>query len=270
MAQTFRAVFDPPERADLAVKVIGCGELVTPGVRFLPGMPDWFLAVFEEPAPVLVDAGWCRVPAGTLVILPPHSPVCHGEPNGGCRRSWLRCNGPAVPRLVTQAGLPLRQVIAVDDPELHQRWLRALHEECLHPRGADPHNVEALVGCWLRAVRRAADGIATTAADTVAAAAKRIIDGAYLEDLDLDQLAQRAGGSRSALCRAFRTAYGTSPMASRRRLRMARAEDLLTGTELGVGAIAERCAFRDIYYFSRAFRATHGCTPSAWRRRARD
>jgi len=266
MGEAFRAVFDPPPGAPVAVRVIGCGEPFSEGVRSPDGMGEWFLAAFHDPAPVLTAVGWRDCPAGGLVISPPGTPICHGAEDGGFRRSWLRAGGPGLGPAVAAAGLPTAAVIACDEPDLHRRWLTTLREECQHPRGADARSVADLVACWLRATARAA-GPSAAPGNDLAADDKRVIDSAYLEPMDLDAIAARCATSRSSLCRAFRAAYGRSPMAYLRSLRMARAEELLLSTELPVGMVAERCAWRDIYYFSRAFAKAHGCSPSAWRAR---
>ena len=100
---------------------------------------------------------------------------------------------------------------------------------------------------------------------TIAQSAKRLIDTHYRTGLDLDVLARKLETSRSSLCRAFRTAYDITPMFYLRQLRMAEAEELLIGTDLPVGQIAERCGFNDIYYFSRAFKQHYGQTPTGFR-----
>ena len=47
------------------------------------------------------------------------------------------------------------------------------------------------------------------------------------------------------------------------------ARRLLIGTNYTIGAIAARCGYENIYYFSRAFRKAVGCSPSEFRERAR-
>jgi len=263
--ESYRAVFEHPPEAPVRIRVIGFHEPFREAVHTAGGMGEWFLAILHTPQPVLTAQGWETTGAGDLIISSPGTPICHGGDPLPFERSWVRCSGNAMPRLVAEAGLPTERRIPCDAPALHDGWLETLRAECQHPRGADQRNVRDLVGCWLRSVRRCASGLAP-AAGSIAMDAKRIIDRAYRSDLDLSDLVERLGTSRSTLCRAFRDAYGMAPMAYLRQLRMTQAEDLLLGTDLPIGAVAERCGFSDVYYFSRAFRKTHGRPPSAFRK----
>lgn len=64
--------------------------------------------------------------------------------------------------------------------------------------------------------------------------------------------------------------HGDSPAARLRRVRLARAEELLTRTSSTVTQIAYACGFADVNTFIRAFRRAHDCTPESWRRQPAD
>ena len=50
-------------------------------------------------------------------------------------------------------------------------------------------------------------------------------------------------------------------------VRLSRAAELITQTELSIGEISDRCGFCDIYYFSRYFKRAFGTPPSEYRRK---
>ncbi len=93
--------------------------------------------------------------------------------------------------------------------------------------------------------------------------------------------AQAAGGAnvgdvlravsmaRTALERRFKVAFGTAPHAHMRKLRMARVRELLAGTSLTVGEIAEATGFVHPEYLSAMFRRECGVTPREYRARHR-
>jgi AraC family transcriptional regulator, arabinose operon regulatory protein len=83
--------------------------------------------------------------------------------------------------------------------------------------------------------------------------------------LDTVALARRVGLGASQLRRLFVARYGLSPGAWLMRLRLERARDLLTTTDLPVGAVAQACGYADPFWFSRAFRREVGISPQAWR-----
>ena len=76
------------------------------------------------------------------------------------------------------------------------------------------------------------------------------------------RMANDAGLSRSFFMRRFHEAFGVSPGAVLRQLRMRRAVVLLKGGQLSVGRISEEVGYASRSSFLRAFRQTYGCEPS--------
>ena len=75
---------------------------------------------------------------------------------------------------------------------------------------------------------------------------------------------------RSQTDRLFRSAFGLSPKAYWTRHRLGLAQAMLTGTGLGIQAVADRLGLSGIYYFSRWFRQ-HACvTATPFRRLGRE
>ena len=86
--------------------------------------------------------------------------------------------------------------------------------------------------------------------------------------LDVAKLASLSGLSRHHFTRVFTEAVGEPPGRFMRRRRMDEAARLLTGTALGVKAVALRCGFEDPNSFARAFQRHFGEAPGAFRRGA--
>ena len=70
------------------------------------------------------------------------------------------------------------------------------------------------------------------------------------------------GGAFSTL---FRAATGGGVVEYTKRLRMARARELLITSSRDIGDIADAVGYPDAFYFSRQFRTVHGCSPSEYR-----
>ncbi|MFJ5533466.1 GlxA family transcriptional regulator [Streptomyces sp. NPDC093261] len=83
--------------------------------------------------------------------------------------------------------------------------------------------------------------------------------------LPVSELAERANLSPRHFARVFRRVVGMTPGQYVRRLRVARARQLLEATELSVGQIASRCGFTNVETFLRAFDAFLGITPAQYR-----
>lgn len=85
------------------------------------------------------------------------------------------------------------------------------------------------------------------------------------EGLTDEDLAHSCAVSPSHLRRLFHQILGVSPRTMLQRLRMERAEALLSGTGLAVGRVAAACGFASEASFSRAFHRLRGVRPGRWR-----
>ncbi len=81
----------------------------------------------------------------------------------------------------------------------------------------------------------------------------------------LDELAQHAGLSRTALAERFRQAMGDTPLNHLRVLRMQRAMRLLAETDHKLEAVAADVGYQDAFSFSKVFKRTVGLSPKAFR-----
>jgi transcriptional regulator GlxA family with amidase domain len=85
--------------------------------------------------------------------------------------------------------------------------------------------------------------------------------------VSLAVLATVAGLERRTLLRRFAGATGMTPIEYCRRVRIARARELLEGGELSQKEVAQSLGYRDVASFARAFRKAVGSTPGAYRER---
>jgi AraC-like DNA-binding protein len=83
----------------------------------------------------------------------------------------------------------------------------------------------------------------------------------------LEALAGRLGRHADTLGAAFRRRYGCTPVACRTRIRLQRAQSLLSTGGSSLAEIAASCGFPDPGYFCRVFRRHVGDTPGGWARR---
>lgn len=85
----------------------------------------------------------------------------------------------------------------------------------------------------------------------------------HLEDtLSMDALAQAAGYSRRHIERLFKDALNLTPGAYYRKIRLDRARNLLSTTDMSLSEIAVACGYETVSQFSKAFRAQFRCAPS--------
>ena len=93
------------------------------------------------------------------------------------------------------------------------------------------------------------------------------IDRHYAEPLTLGELAALVRMPKSHLVRAFRAAYGETPIRYLTRRRIERAQDLLRSANLTVTEVCMLVGFSSVGSFSSKFSELVGESPSAYRNR---
>jgi LacI family transcriptional regulator len=117
------------------------------------------------------------------------------------------------------------------------------------------------------AVRASTDVLAID--DGAVAKALKFIRLRAFGRIDLEDVARHAGLSRTPLQRRFREALGRSIHDEVVRVRLERAKQLLSETELSIPVVAERAGIQSQAYLCRLFRGKLGTTPARYRRDAR-
>jgi len=82
-------------------------------------------------------------------------------------------------------------------------------------------------------------------------------------------LAKAVGVSRAVFARRFAAALGTSPIAHLTALRLARAAQRLTESDVGMAELGVEVGYESEFAFSRAFKRAFGLPPATFRRRQR-
>lgn len=116
----------------------------------------------------------------------------------------------------------------------------------------------------IRLVARASTDWSASADPLAAAAAARIATAP--PGTTMASIARGLGVSARSLERHLRGATGTTPGRLARDRRLAEAQRLLAGSDLGVAAIAERVGYSAPARMTEAFRRITGLSPGAWRR----
>jgi len=96
-----------------------------------------------------------------------------------------------------------------------------------------------------------------------AARLRQLLDELAFENLSMEQIYDQVDMSAAHVETLFSAAYGVTPVAYRRHLRLRRARELLVTSQKNVSEVAHAAGFSDPLYFSRVFRRTFGVTPSS-------
>ena len=87
--------------------------------------------------------------------------------------------------------------------------------------------------------------------------------------INLDMLAKVGGMGRFQFNRAFKSAYGVTPIQYLGDLRFAKAKELMRYSDKNVTQIAYSVGFNDVHYFSRFFKQRENVSPNEYLKKAR-
>jgi AraC family transcriptional regulator of arabinose operon len=221
-------------------------------------------------------AGWCQLDgvrhdiiSGQFLIIPPRAPHSYyADADRPWSIWWLHVTGADVPVLLGAIGLTAAAPIAsLEDP----LRIFGLVESVCDDLATDETSASltaAAGGAWNLLARLAAER-GTRAVDHQPIAQVQ----AYLrEHLDrpssVPELAEMAGFSTSHFSARFRAATGYTVTEYIKRLRMARARQLLITSDATIADIAAAAGYTDAFYFSRQFSAVNHVSPRRFRARA--
>ncbi|MBB6670026.1 helix-turn-helix transcriptional regulator [Cohnella nanjingensis] len=92
------------------------------------------------------------------------------------------------------------------------------------------------------------------------------MDWRYRETITLETMADWVRLNPSYLVRSFKKHKKMTPFEYLRDLRLKAAVSYLSGSDLPIGAIAEKTGFNSIHYFGRLFKRVYGQSPGEWRK----
>ena len=89
------------------------------------------------------------------------------------------------------------------------------------------------------------------------------------EEINLETLGELTGYHPLYLQRIFKQSTGTSPHGFLTQLRLSKARELLSLTDLPISVLCQQCGYNSVSHFTALFRKAVGCTPLTFRKRAR-
>jgi transcriptional regulator of acetoin/glycerol metabolism len=184
---------------------------------------------------------------GLWAVFERHDAIFRNR-HGGDVQSTLRPIGTAEtwPALITPPASTSRIWESLENRRLHAR--PRLDAIAAAPQLILPHTARG--GLPPQALRRA----------------QEFIEAHIDENITLTRLAEVTGLSLFHFARAFKQSEGVTPHAYLLQRRVARAQKLLTGTDLPLSKIALATGFSDQSHLARHFRAQIGVAPGAFRR----
>ncbi|WP_368497976.1 helix-turn-helix domain-containing protein [Herbiconiux sp. A18JL235] len=210
-----------------------------------------------------------RVLPGQIVVLPADEPHRYrAEPRNPWTIWWMHVTGADAVVLagaITAEGADFDPVLAVHDPYAARAALEHVVSS-LERDETDSSLLSASGAAWGLLAQLAADrarGVKLSG-DPILAAQDFLREN-LTTTVSVLELAAVAGFSVSHFSARFRKVSGMGVVEYQKRLRSARARELLITTDASISDIAHTVGYDDPFYFSRHFRTINGVSPTAYR-----
>lgn len=223
-------------------------------------------------------AGWCEV-AGTrheigphqALVIPPRIPHrYHADAETPWSIWWLHVTGDDLPDLLAAIGLTAAAPTA---PLADPFRAFALAESICDDLARDETSaslISAAGSAWNLLAQLAAERSGRSQGRQPIARAQAYLREHLAAPISVPALAELVGFSPSHFSARFRAVTGYAVIEYVKRLRMARARQLLITSDHTVAEIAASLGYADPFYFSRQFRAVNGSSPRTFRALAQE
>lgn len=199
-----------------------------------------------------------KVGPGSVFILPPgcwhrYRP----DPEIGWVEDWIELRGSTLEAWIAKGLLkPGVTQISLESPSWG--WLKEIHSLCrAHSSGFRPA-IAGLAMAYLAQVLAGAESSKTS--DIILRARELLLTG-----LDVHVVAKQLGISYLTLYRHFKKTTGLGPKEYALKIRLAQAEDLISGSDMSIKQVAKRLGFHSASHLSLEYKKAHGVAPQMTR-----
>jgi AraC family transcriptional regulator, arabinose operon regulatory protein len=252
----------------LSINAYGIQEPMPPGMVTRPnGTGDFLFMFFYDPMEVLVRGVLQSLPKSSIMVWQPKSQHFYGNRHQGYLHSWMHFDGSLARSLVRQSGIVLDEPILRAHRGHFERFIEALHEEIASYKHPDRRIVENCVRNFIYGITHFVrmseeQGVIPERILKV----RNFLDLEFRSEIRLTELARIASLSVPHLSAEFKRYVGAAPIEYLIQVRLSRAVNLITGSTLRIGEIAEMVGIPDVYYFSKLFKQRHGRSPLKMRK----
>lgn len=219
---------------------------------------------------LLIDSGKCEVlhkdklytlSRGNLVIYAPKEEQKYSF-SSGCSSLWCHFCGNLVEELFHSCNLTSGIYLLKPNKEIFESYSTLIQRFHLS-------NKQTLANASLLEliyhISNASTQTEHTRSSDIITETLAYININYNKQLTLDELAKKAGYSKSRFSHLFFETVGTSPIKYQNDIRLKTSCELLHSTNLTITEIAQSCGFNDSLYFTRIFKKKYKTSPTQYR-----
>jgi AraC-like DNA-binding protein len=212
--------------------------------------------------------GGTSLTAGSVFLLPPgYWHRYRPDPETGWTEDWFELRGPTLDAWIEHGLLDVGPV-QVNRRAAFWRLFTDLHNICLtHQLGYRAIAAGLAMTLLASVVSQSLASARTNKPDLpdLARQARELL----MQGRDVKSVARTLGVSHLTLYQKFKQATGLAPKEYAREIRLARAEDLLAGSDLSVKEITGRLGYYSASHLSLEFKKARGKAPSQWSNRTK-
>lgn len=252
----------------LVVNCTGICVLNKPFSTDRPGRVDYYLMyLYQGTLDILVNGRMTVISPGELVIFHPGTHIAYSKREGTPELIyyWAHFTGSGVGELLKSCGLEREELYEAGcTREVSEGFEKMFNNFISHDSMFELDAAAQLVRL-LVLIRRQLDGkTGDRRSYEKIRSSLRYIHTHYSSPITVGMLAQLEHLSPSRYSAVFKACTGLSPQAFIVNLRLERAEELMTQTDLSLKQIAQMAGYDDQLYFSRLFKEHRGLSPSAY------
>lgn len=264
-------VFRDERFIDLGLYQFGW-ERCDPLHQFGPAIRNHFLFHYVLSGRGMLEASFQKIivePGQGFLICPKLQSTYYADPNDPWTYAWVEFDGLRARECMTLAGLNEKQMIYTSAVPAAKNKVEQYIMDIVDSADAAPIRLVGMAMVLL-------DEIVQTSKTKISTGNKRLrdfymreatdfISRNFQRDLSIEEIANVCGLNRSYFGRLFKDTYGESPQKFLINYRMAKAAELLKGTEASIAEISKSVGYENQLNFSRAFKNIFGISPSEYR-----
>ncbi|MGO5096756.1 AraC family transcriptional regulator [Agathobaculum sp. LCP25S3_E8] len=251
-----------------------CGyEICYPGYAFGPRSRTSYLlhVIYSGKGKYYVPGKVYDVSAGQLfLIYPGVTTTYQADVEDPWSYGWIGFSGHRSEALLSQVGFsPDHLVVTVEDVEPLRQCILSIMDTHRITYANELYRTAELLRFFSYIADHAEERHQTAPAyskSVYAQLAMRYLDSNFTTNIKIADLADHIGIDRSYLTKSFRDEYQISPQEYLIRLRMEKAEQLLTESSESISVIAAKVGYADALAFSKIFKQRIGSSPSEYRK----
>lgn len=201
------------------------------------------------------DTKWVRV--RYLFSRPVAGTATVPTPRSDGQQDWIELRGATLEAWIAKGLLkPGVTQISLESPSWG--WLKEIHRLC---RAHSPGFRPVVAGLAMAYLAQVLAGEASKKTSDIIIRARELL----LTGVDVDEVAKQLGISYLTLYRHFKKTTGLSPKEYAMKIRLAQAEDLISGSDMSIKQVAKRLGFHSASHLSLEYKKAHGVAPQMTR-----